>query len=93
MEIDSRPPWQRDPDAVEEVQRLQRQLRAERDRNSRAWDQGFACAIDMFARGATLEDMRAKVRHPGSVPILARGTRRDLDEPDTRPIVVRTKLR
>jgi hypothetical protein len=41
-----------------EIARLRRQLRQVTDRNSRAFDQGFAAAVDMVARGATLERLR-----------------------------------
>lgn len=82
-EVDSRPLWQRDPDLVDEIGHLQNQLRRAIDRNQRAWD--LACAVDMVARGCTLEDLRAKIRRPQEVPVLARGTR-DFDLDDTQPI-------
>ncbi len=41
-----------------EVTRLRRQLRRATERNSKAFDQGFAAAVDMVARGATLERLR-----------------------------------
>ncbi len=42
----------------DELGRLRRQLRRSTARNSEAFDQGFAAAVDMVARGATLDRLR-----------------------------------
>jgi hypothetical protein len=74
-------------DGLSRLDQLARDKRFLLDRLQRAWDQGFACAVDMLARGATLEQMRDKIRRPQEVPVLARGTR-DFDLDDTQPITV-----
>lgn len=59
----------------DEISELRRQLRASRERERRAFDLGFAAAVNMHAAGANLERLRAAVRAPGEVPVFARGTR------------------
>ncbi len=88
VEVDRRSRDRREESDADREQRgqLERQLRRARDQIQRAWDQGFACAIDMLARGATLDEMRSKVRHPQAVPVLARGTRDFGTEDVTKPI-------
>ncbi len=73
-------------------------LRFALDRVQRAWDQGYACAVDMLVRlqldGLGIEDiienLQFRVRHPQAVPVLARGTRDDMTplEKDTVPLDV-----
>lgn len=87
MRIVERDRRSEDAKRLDQLDRLSRQNRKLLDGRQRDWDQGFACAIDMFARGATLEEMRTKVRRPQEVPHLARGTRDfDRSEDETKPL-------
>jgi hypothetical protein len=92
------------PPAARNALTKTRSLRMALDRVQRAWDQGYACAVDMVARlhadGVTaadiLENLAGRVRQPQAVPVLvarnalARGTRdmAPLTEADTAPIEV-----
>lgn len=82
----------REDDLLARLGRAERQVRTLLKRVQDAWDQGFACAIDMAARGATLDELRERVRQPQEVPVLARGTRdfgpRATDDIDTVPIAL-----
>lgn len=105
IEKDRRTPEQRaaaDPVANPKGLTKSKSLRFAMERMQRAWDQGFACAVDMLARlhadevpvPEILENLRGRVRHPQAVPVLARGTRsmepreRPGTEEDTVPITV-----
>lgn len=82
----------------DERNRLTQQLRAALGQKKRAFDQGFAAAIEMLERGATIERLREMVRPDGAV--LARGTRdfdrdaipNETDETPTEPISLTEKL-
>lgn len=61
----------------EERDRLTRQLRAASEKSTKAWDEGFAAAVDMMRRGASMDQMYSMMRGvPPELPNLARaGTR------------------
>jgi hypothetical protein len=66
-----------------ERDRLSRQNRQLLEQRSRDFDQGMSCAAEMFAAGASVDDVRAKIRKPGG-HALARGTK-EFRERDTQP--------
>lgn len=94
VELDRRLPDHHEPQrSRDERDRLTRQLRAASEKAAKSWDDGFAACVDMVRRGASLDQLYAKLRgHPAEIPQVARVTTREFGPDETTRVAIPLEL-